>query len=516
MRTHKLSNLTKGLILVVVILAIGAGLVVWKNKIGGASNTSFNSISRAEIEMLLADVAKTNPAILKKLAEDPEMKKTQLENIKQLLAFASQAQKDGLAADPTNKQELDNIRHEIIAVNYDKEINKDKGPMPAFGFITEDQIKAYWGEDDQPKTGPGFFGSIKEKLGLVGTPDGRTHQAEFDDFLNAKIAVLKNSSPEMKDREVTAEEKTQARDIFAKIRIYRAEFDQKSSDGTLSADFIARANLQVKLQQAQFLARLYSDKATEQTKVTDEDIAAYIVAHPELDPAIKKAKAQEILNRAKTGEDFAALADEFSQDPGNKGPDGKGQGGLYKDVPKGRMVAPFEQAALALQQGQVAPELVETDFGYHIIKLERKLGPGGAKDAKPVAPAAPGAPPASNETYDVRHILFSTGVKDPDKPDSPTNREMPVKDFVRGKLEGEKEKKVIDDIVKANGVSVPDDFTVPTVTDEQMQQLKKQQQMQQMPQGMPPGAEPDGPPPPAPGKPGAKPPEVKKPEPKKK
>ena len=508
MRTHKLSNLTKGIILIVVILAIGVGLVVWKNKVGGAGGESFNSISRAEIEMLLADVAKQNPAILKKLAEDPEMKKTQLENIKQLLAFASQAQKDGLASDETNKQELGNIRAEILAVNYDKEINKDKGPMPAFGFITEDQVKAFWGEDDQPKSGPGFW----ERIGLGSKTETRTHQAEFDDFLNAKIAVLKNGKPEMKDRQVTDEEKTQARDIFAKIRIYRAEFEQKSNDGTLSSDFVARANLQVKLQQAQFLARLYSEKVTDQTKVTDEDVAAYVAAHPELDPATKKAKAQEILDRAKAGEDFAALANEFSQDPGNKGADGQMQGGMYKDVPKGRMVAPFEAAALALQQGQVAPELVETDFGFHIIKLERKLGPSANKDAKAANP--PGAP-ADGDTYDVRHILFSTGVKDPDKPDTPANREVPVKDYVRSKLEGEKEKKFIEDIVKANNVSVPEDFTVPQVTDEQMQQMKKQQQMQMQQQGMPPGADVDGPPPAA-GKPAAKPPAPTKPEPKKK
>lgn len=497
-----MSNLTKGLILVVVILAIGAGLVVWKKKVGGATNESFNSISRQEIEMLLSDVAKTNPAILKKLAEDPEMKKTQIENLKQLLAFASQAQKDGLAADPTNKQELENIRSEILAVNYDKEINKDKGPMPAFGFITEDQVKAYWGEDEQPKASPGFFGSIKEKLGLAGPAETRTHQAEFDDFLNAKIAVLKNGNPDMQNRTVTDEEKTQARDIFAKIRIYRAEYEKKAADGTLSSDFVAKANLQVKLQQAQFLARLYSDKATELTKVTDEDIAAYIAAHPDIDPVQKKAKAQEILDRAKAGEDFAALANEFSQDPGNKGADGQMQGGLYKDVPKGRMVAPFEAAALALQPGQVAPELVETDFGYHIIKLERKLEPGKEKDKDGKA----------TETYDVRHILFSTGVKDPDNPSA---RETPVKDYVRTKLEAEKEKKVIDDIVAANNVTVPDDFTVPAVTDEQLQQMKKQQQMQQMQQGMPPGADPDGPPPPTSGKPGAK-PEAKKPDVKKK
>ncbi|MEO7540237.1 MAG: hypothetical protein ABIV21_09420, partial [Pyrinomonadaceae bacterium] len=87
-----MSNLTKGIILIVVILAIGVGLVVWKNRVGGHASESFNSISRQEVEMLLSDVAKTNPMILKRLAEDPEMKKQQMDNLKQLLAFASQAQ----------------------------------------------------------------------------------------------------------------------------------------------------------------------------------------------------------------------------------------------------------------------------------------------------------------------------------------------------------------------------------------------------------------------------------------
>jgi len=47
-------------------------------------------------------------------------------------------------------------------------------------------------------------------------------------------------------------------------------------------------------------------------------------------------------------------------------------GGLYQGRTEGRMVAPFRAAALALEPGQIAPELVETDFGFHIIKLERK------------------------------------------------------------------------------------------------------------------------------------------------
>jgi parvulin-like peptidyl-prolyl isomerase len=472
-----------------VILAIGVGLVVWKKKVGGHSTESFNSISRQEVEMLLADVAKSNPMILKRLAEDPEMKKTQMDNLRQLLAFASQAKREGLADDPINKQELESIRSEILAVNYDREINKDKGPMPPFGFITEEMVNNYWA-DTQPG-GSGEGGGFLDKLGLGGAHETRTHEEEFNDFLNAKVELLKTSGPEMKDRQISEEEKTQARDIFAKTRIYRAEYEQKVKSGELSQEFVDKANLQVKLQQAQFLARLYSQKVTDKTKVTDEEVTAYIAQHPELDPKEKRTKAQGILDRAKAGEDFAALANEFTEDPGNKGQDGQPQGGIYKDVPKGRMVAPFEAAALGLEAGQVAPELVETDFGFHIVKLERKLG---MKDGK------------EPETYDVRHILISTGFKDPE---NPTAREMPVKDYVRNKLETEKEKAMLDEIVAANNVQVPDDFTVPEVTEEQLQQMRQKQQP-----GMPQGMQPGGPPPGADGKPMKV--EPKKAEPKKK
>lgn len=508
-----MSNLTKGLILVFVIVAIGAGLVVWKKKVGGQAHESFNSISREEIEMLLADVSKSNPAILKKLAEDPEMKKQQIDNLKQLLAFASQAQKEGMTADLTNSQELQNIKAEISAVNYDREMNKDKGSMPPFGFITEDMVNQYWGQASEPAAGKGWFATQMDKLGLGGeAAETRTHEAEFQDFLNAKIALLKASSPEMKDREISEEEKTQAKDVFAKIRIYKKEYETKAAAGELPKEFIAKVNLQVKLQQAQFLARIYSEKIGDKMKVTDEEITQYVAAHPELDPKEKRAKAQGILDRAKAGEDFAKLANEFTEDPGNKGPDGAGQGGIYKDITKGKMVAPFEAAALALQPGQISPELVETDFGFHIIKLERALSAGAA----PKAPSPAGAPGATGETYDARHILISTSFKDPDKPQA---REMPVKEYVRGKLEEEKEKKMLDEIVAANNIQVPADFTVPAVSEQQMQEMQqKQQQMQMQQQGMPPGGPggpggPGAPPPPGAPKPGK--PEPKKPEPKK-
>ena len=440
------------------ILLIGVGLAVWKSNVGHTAG-KFNSISKQEVEMLLADVAKTNPMVLKRFKDDPEMKKEQLNNLKELLAFASQAQKEGLANESPYKEELENIRAEVIAVSYDKHINEGKGPMPPFGFITEDQVKAFWGEGPQPEKG--WFENFKDKIGL----GAKDHELAFKKFLDSKIAILKKDNPQMKDREITEEERKQAREFYAKIRMYVDEFEKKAKAGELPKEFVDKVNLQVKLQQAQFLARLYSDKMAEKAKVTDEEVAKYIAEHPEMDPAAKRAKAEEILNRAKGGEDFAALAKEFSQDPGSKD-----KGGLYENVRTGQMVKPFEEAALSVEPGQVVPNLVETDFGYHIVKLESKNEVKEGENA--------------GTTYNVRHILISTGVKDPE---NPMGREVPVKQYARAKLEEEKQKKLIEEIVASNHVEVPADFDVPEVSEAQIEEMMKRQQEQmqqlQMPQG---------------------------------
>jgi parvulin-like peptidyl-prolyl isomerase len=152
----------------------------------------------------------------------------------------------------------------------------------------------------------------------------------------------------------------------------------------------------------------------------------------------RKEKAAKILARAKAGEDFAALANEFTEDPGNTQPNGTKAGGIYRDVPKGMMIGEFEKAALALNPGGVSPDLVETEFGYHIIKLEKK---GEVKKADGT----------TEFKYDVRHILISTGYKDPANPGA---RDVPVKEFVRSKLESENERLIVDKLVKDNMIVI--------------------------------------------------------------
>lgn len=80
-----------------------------------------------------------------------------------------------------------------------------------------------------------------------------------------------------------------------------------------------------------------------------------------------RAEATALLVRLKAGEDFEALAKAHSGDRGSRE-----KGGDVGFFPRGRMVQPFEAAAFALTRPGELSDLVETQFGFHILRLEER------------------------------------------------------------------------------------------------------------------------------------------------
>ncbi|MCC3869185.1 peptidylprolyl isomerase [Terrisporobacter mayombei] len=79
-----------------------------------------------------------------------------------------------------------------------------------------------------------------------------------------------------------------------------------------------------------------------------------------------KKKAEEALAKVKAGEDFAKVAKEYSQDSSAS------NGGDLGSFGKGQMVPEFEKAAFNMKKGEIS-DIVETQYGYHIIKITDRV-----------------------------------------------------------------------------------------------------------------------------------------------
>lgn len=119
--------------------------------------------------------------------------------------------------------------------------------------------------------------------------------------------------------------------------------------------------------------KAFYDQNAARYRQDEERQASHILikVDPKGDRAAAKAKAEEVLKEARAPKaDFAALAKKHSQDPGSAA-----QGGALGSFGRGAMVKPFEEAVFAMKEGEIS-NLVESEFGYHIIKLN------GIKPAK--------------------------------------------------------------------------------------------------------------------------------------
>ncbi|KAA0944337.1 foldase [Sporosarcina sp. ANT_H38] len=143
---------------------------------------------------------------------------------------------------------------------------------------------------------------------------------------------------------------------------------QKEQYGESFDMYLMQQGITEKFFEKNVKSQLIQQKMIESLKVTDEEINAGIAdMKKEINArhilVADKKTADEVLAKLKKGEDFKALAKEYSTEPA-----AQESGGDLGWFGPGKMVAEFEKAAFALKKGEVS-EPVKSSFGYHVIEL---------------------------------------------------------------------------------------------------------------------------------------------------
>lgn len=274
--------------------------------------------------------------------------------------------------------------------------------------VTEEELKSYYEENKSnsffiDKSYEDIKGDIKESL-----LDKKKGEAlrYFIESEKTKVILQKNSSYSNYYSKVVYEKegfKFTNVDLANKkimIRIQGISDDEllneMAKEGIDKELNVVKEAKKLKLKISENLAKediisayreAYQKNLVSTTKVTEKELKEYFAKNadkyfiPELYnvniieisifPSISekieaREKAQKVLNLALDGEDFSELAKQYSDDGSAE------EGGKLGWFPRGEMVQPFEDEAFNGKVGEVVPYLVETEFGYHLIKVEDK------------------------------------------------------------------------------------------------------------------------------------------------
>jgi len=178
-------------------------------------------------------------------------------------------------------------------------------------------------------------------------------------------------------------------DLEAKLSTLKERFGSEENFAKALAQMsLNEEEVKIQVRRGMAVERLVDREVVQKTTVAGQEVKAFYDEHPDLFKQPEQVQASHILiavgapadqaqkdkarqkiegiqYRLKNGEDFAVLAREASDCPS------KEKGGELDYLTRGQTVKPFEDAAFALEPGRMS-DIVETDFGYHIIKVTDK------------------------------------------------------------------------------------------------------------------------------------------------
>ena len=182
-------------------------------------------------------------------------------------------------------------------------------------------------------------------------------------------AILAQVPPQYRSRFATASARKEILEKMVDVKVLSGEARRRGID--------QRADVKLKITYLvdQILAKQLEEDLLQDLEVKEADLKKYYDENKDKYITPKRVKAshilikedeaqaREILARIKKGDDFAALAREFSQCQSAK------KGGDLGWFSTGRMDPAFEEAAFALKEGEIS-DVVKSSFGFHIIKVE--------------------------------------------------------------------------------------------------------------------------------------------------
>lgn len=407
------------IIILSLIFVLGAGFFIWRVQDTRAKAEKMEAeilkgLTAEEINLVLQSQALSDGSGVVGITEQAETRRAFLKGMREYLALAAQARREGLAEDANFKINFEHKKNLLLADLYKAKLTKEQGK---YYVVPKEEMDAVWTD---PKNEKQF-------------------DTDMDALRGIQTAVARERGDQMSFPKLQGGSLIKARENWARTKILA---DKAKADTEFSSK--PEIGLRFRIVEAGILSADYLRKYwAKNIKANEQEISAYLAAHPEYDLNKKREKAELLLRRAQAGEDFNRLATEYSEDRLTKN-----KGGLYENVEKDTLWAEVEAAALALEKGQIADKLIETHIGFHIVKLENKQVNQEKVGGQTVK-------------YSVRHILLQSNFEEPGNynPDIPPPF-LKAEEIAKAEIEKEKRNKFVEDTIRRNQIILPEDFAV--------------------------------------------------------